>query len=76
MCDTDLFQKVLQTWTNSKTGTLTSVAVNIAAGKQDTDAQIVVFRFSNLTSLVGPAYVSPRPIPPLTTSHTSQHHTT
>lgn len=56
VCDTDLFQKVIQTWTNSKAGTLTSVAVNIAGGKQDTDVEIFVFRFTNTTTLLDPAY--------------------
>lgn len=81
MCDTDLFQKVIQTWTNSKAGTLTSVAVNIAGGKQDTDVEIFVFRFTNTTTLLDPAYVSllaPLP-PPLSISppppKTPQHNT-
>lgn len=55
VCDTDLFQKVLQTWTNSKAGTLSSVAVNFAAGNQTSAVEVVVFRFSNTAELVGPS---------------------
>lgn len=54
VCDTDRFSRVIQTWTNSKTGILSSVAVNLAAGNQSTDVLVTVFRFSNLTALVSP----------------------
>lgn len=55
VCDTDLFSRVVQTWTNSKPGTLTSVAVNLAGGNQSTNVQVVVFRFSSLTDLLRPS---------------------
>lgn len=55
VCDSDIFQAVIQTWTNSKTGTLNSVSVNIAAGGQATGIMVKVFRFSNVTDLQAPS---------------------
>lgn len=55
VCDTDLFQTVIQTWTNSKAGTLSSVSVNLAAGGQATGVMVKVFRFSNVTDLQAPS---------------------
>lgn len=45
-----------QTWVASKTGTLTSVAVNIAKSSQTVPLTINVFKFSNLSALVAPEY--------------------
>lgn len=59
VCDTDLYARVIQTWTNSKSGVLSSVAVNLAAGNQSTNVQVTVFRFSNFSDLVSPEYVTP-----------------
>ncbi|KAI3399609.1 hypothetical protein diail_6248 [Diaporthe ilicicola] len=56
VCDSDIFQAVIQTWTNSKAGTLNSVSVNIAAGGQATGFFVQVFRFSNVTDLQSPSY--------------------
>ncbi|KAF3760895.1 hypothetical protein M406DRAFT_73354 [Cryphonectria parasitica EP155] len=53
---TDLSPRFANTWTNSKDGTLTSATVNIAAGNQSVDVEIVVFRFSTLMDLVAPSY--------------------
>lgn len=55
VCDTDTFQSVIQTWTNSKSGTLSSVSVNLAAGGQATGIMVKVFRFSNVTDLLAPS---------------------
>lgn len=55
VCDTDLFQTVIQTWTNSKAGTLSSVSVNLAAGGQATGVMVKVFRFSNVSDLQAPS---------------------
>ncbi|KAJ4395796.1 hypothetical protein N0V93_000010 [Gnomoniopsis smithogilvyi] len=56
VCDTDLFQRVIQTWTNSKAGLLSSVTVNLAAGGQTSGVQVVVFRFTDLADLVSPSF--------------------
>lgn len=55
VCDTDRFQSVIQTWTNSKAGTLNSVSVNLAAGGQSTGIMVKVFRFSNVSDLQAPS---------------------
>lgn len=55
VCDSDIFQRVIQTWTNSKAGLLSSVTVNLAAGGQADGVQVVVFRFTNLADLVSPS---------------------
>jgi len=57
VCDSDLFT-LYQTWTASKSGTLTEVAVNIAAipAQQLVPLTMNVFRFSSLAALVLPNY--------------------
>ena len=54
VCDSDLFWTLLQTWTNTDMGTLSSVSVNIAAGGQTDNFTISVFRFSTIEELVSP----------------------
>lgn len=56
MCDSDRIASLYQTWTNSKTGILREVAVNVAAGYNQADFQVNVFAFSNLSALVAPSY--------------------
>ncbi|KAL1889757.1 hypothetical protein Sste5346_008745 [Sporothrix stenoceras] len=56
VCDSDRIASLYQTWTNSKTGVLREVAINVAAGYNQADFQVNVFAFSNLSDLVAPSY--------------------
>lgn len=55
VCDSTLFS-LFQTWTSSKSGTLESVAVNLAAATQTIPLILTVFKFSSLADLVSPGY--------------------
>lgn len=55
VCDSDLWT-LYQTWQSSKSGTLASVSINIAASVQTTNLTINLFKFSFLTQLVAPEY--------------------
>lgn len=54
VCDSNIYYKLVQTWTNSKAGSLRSVSVNVAAGGQTDNFTISVFKFSNIDELVSP----------------------
>lgn len=47
---------MIQTWTNSKSGNLTEVGVNIARNIQSVNLTLIVFKFSNDSALISPGY--------------------
>jgi hypothetical protein len=55
VCDSDAFN-LYQTWTNSKTGSLKEIGVNVASTVQTGTLNIKVFKFSNLNDLISPGY--------------------
>ncbi|KAE9371196.1 glycoside hydrolase family 43 protein [Stipitochalara longipes BDJ] len=55
VCDSDSFN-LYQTWTNSKSGTLKEIGVNVASTTQTGQLNIKVFKFSNLDDFVAPGY--------------------
>lgn len=55
VCDSDQWT-LYQTWVSSKSGKLTSVAVNVAKSVQTIPLTINVFKYSTLADLVSPLY--------------------
>ena len=55
VCDSDQYS-LFQTWTSSKSGMLTQVAVNIAKSVQTVPLTLNVFKFSALSALEAPQY--------------------
>lgn len=55
VCDSDQWS-LYQMWTASKSGTLKSVSVNIAASVQTVPLSLNVFKFSNISALTMPNY--------------------
>jgi Glycosyl hydrolases family 43 len=55
VCDSDQYT-VIQTWTASKSGTLKSVAINLAKAYQTAPLVVNVFKYSSDADLVQPGY--------------------
>ncbi|CAK4031328.1 Arabinanase levansucrase invertase [Lecanosticta acicola] len=57
VCDSDQYD-LFQTWRASRSGTLKSVSVNIAAsGNQEVPLVLTAFKFSSYSDLVSPEYI-------------------
>ena len=55
VCDSDQFT-LFQTWTASKSGALKDVSVNIAKSVQTVPLTLNVFKFGEISDLIGPEY--------------------
>jgi hypothetical protein len=55
VCDSDQFT-LFQTWTASKSGALKEVSVNIAKSVQTVPLTLMVFKFGEISDLIGPEY--------------------